>query len=341
MKRIWRIGIALLLALMPLISIVTPAYAISNPTSMAWTTAASTYRYKAFYDVYATGDALFIAMPYVHYVATPSEPASSAFLFEVLNSAGTTIYLSTPLKQYEARPISIYQTPTQVTALGLDLTGATAYLLRVRGNPNLFANGTGNTLLGTLSGFIDQDLGTQTDTLNPLRLWCLEVIKEMQTHDVPAANYWVTVQGTDYLTTTGGSLFLEGVSSLNTFVPTLFQSSIAPMQAGAPTSTGVYSATRTPAGTMNTTMANGLTNMGLYLHVPQWVAGVILIIGLTLGLSFYASRRLQSNLVTPIIAIAMLVLGTFFGLPPMTILFVFGLFVVGGLAVFFWGRINV
>jgi hypothetical protein len=249
--------------------------------------------------------------------------------------------MSTTLKQYEDRPISIYQTALQAGAFAPPLASGTAYVIRVRGNPLVFPTGTGNTLLATLSSGDYSDQSLATDAINPLRIWCIAVIKEMQTHYGGATAYWTTVQGIDYLTTTGGGLFLEGVPGLSTFVPTLFQAASQPISADAPTSTGIYAATRTPANTMNTTMANALTNLGLYLHVPQWTAGVIVLMVLTIGLSVYANQRLQTNLIAPIIAIAMLVLGTFFGLPPMTILFTFGLFVVAGLAIYFWGRIYV
>ena len=341
MKLISRIIIVLLLALLPLVVVVSPALAINNPTSMAWGTGA-VYRYRVFTNVQTTGDFLFIAEPYVHYAVTPTDyTASQSFLFEVLDTTGTVILVSTPLQQYEDRPIAIYQTPTQAAAFAPPLASGTAYKFRVRGNPLIFATGTGNTLTATLTAGDYVDQSTSTDAFNPLAIWCMAVAKEMQTHDVPAYDYWTTAQGIDYLTTTGGNLFLEGVPSLNAIVPILFQTGSEMLSADAPTSTHIYSDTRTPANTMNTVMANALTNMGLYLHVPQWVAGVILIMALTIGLSIYANRKFQSNLIAPVIAISMLVLGTFFGLPPMTILFVTGLLVVGGLSVYFWGRLNV
>ena len=55
-----RLLTSLLLATIGLLFLITPAFAIANPDTIAFSSAGEG-KYKAFYDVYEAGDMLFVA----------------------------------------------------------------------------------------------------------------------------------------------------------------------------------------------------------------------------------------------------------------------------------------
>ncbi|KKK99509.1 hypothetical protein LCGC14_2632020, partial [marine sediment metagenome] len=118
----------------------TPVFAAppNNPDEIWFGTKAPLKYSKVFENVNETGDMLFLAESWVKY--NPTSPPGSAtdyFIFEVRNAAGTTVLISRPLQSFGERPISIYQTAAQVTALGL--VSGSAYVMRITGNPLWFA----------------------------------------------------------------------------------------------------------------------------------------------------------------------------------------------------------
>lgn len=303
-----RLIFGVIFAIIALIASVLPAYAISNPTSITWGTGVSN-TYDVFYNVIETGDWLITAEGYVHYASTPTDyTAAQAFLFELLDTAGTTTLVSIPLVAYEDRPISIYLSPTRVTTLGL--TTGTAYKIRITGNPIIFPTQTGNTITATLAptDFINQTLGADSSppTDNLLRNNLITMMMHIDTHDAPATSYLTSVGGYQYITTDGANIMIAGIPGLTSMCPILFQSGSEPMSANPPEHTGAYAQTLTPQQKWGTVVANGLTNIGVYLGVNQALAGALVLFILAIMLAVGIYQATQSSIAVLLLVAAVL-----------------------------------
>ncbi len=331
MKWLRRAFTAFVTSVLIVFLVTMPVFAIGNPTTIAFGTG-STAKYKCFYHVAEAGDMLFIAEGNVYYSPPPTDyTASQAFLFELLNTSGNVTQLSKPLVAYGDRPIAIYQTAAQVSALGL--TVGTAYGLRITGNPLIFASPTGNTVTSYLSSGDYVDQSTSNATINMIKIFCIDVVKNMQANDIAkgiitaATPYYTTVLGVDYLTTLGGSLFLAGIPQLGTFCPSLFQANLASLSGDVTTGTGAYGASLIPAAQWNTIIANGLTNLGAYLGINQSMAGSVVLFGLGIMLAFYVQRRVESGIATILVVATLPFAGSYLGMFPLALAFVLMFFI--------------
>jgi len=341
-----RISRSFIIAIVALLLVVSPALAISNPGAISFYAVGSVPQYRVFYNVLESGDRLFVAEQYVHYTVTPNETASEAFLFEVLNTSGNETIASTTLKQYEAKPISIYMTAAQVTTANAtnDVSVGTALIIRIMGNPLLFASSTGNSVNATLGGgdYFDQTLGVDggVATDNLLRNFMITIADHLETFDAPPAGseYIVTVSGVRYLTTTGGSIFLEGILSLDVMCPILFQYSVAPMTGDAPTSTGAYTSTLSPLNKWGQTTADGLTNLGLFFGLNQALAGSVMLLVFASALAVFTYAKIQSGIAVLLLIGTTPFLGAWLGLMPLALAFIFVIVIVVLLGFFFFSR---
>lgn len=250
--------IALIVGLM-LMLIVAPVLAISNPDSITLN------RYKVFENVLEDDDMLFIVETNVYYATIPTDyDASGAFSFDVMNESGNTTLATTSLNDYGDRPISIYLTSSQVASLSL--VSGTAYILRVMGNPLIFASTTGNTVNVTLaaSDYIDQDLGDDGGVAseNNLRNYLLAMAKDIQDNDEPINDYVVTVQGIQYIST-----------KLNPSTTTGYTSETESSTSSSNTSAEVTgNVTEYSGGTSETT--SNTTGENEYLNIDEVWAGI-------------------------------------------------------------------
>lgn len=97
-----RVLLATGLAIMMTLVMSFPVLAIANPDSIGFSSS-GIGRYKVFENVNETGDMLFVAECWVDYdpaPGTPGEKAGEAFQFQILNAAGDTIILQTPIAAY-------------------------------------------------------------------------------------------------------------------------------------------------------------------------------------------------------------------------------------------------
>jgi hypothetical protein len=191
--------------------------AISNPDDIGFSNTEDKL-IQIFYNVDATGDMLIVAETYIYYATTPTDyKASEAFLFEVLDTDGSTI-VSTPVKNYGDRLVSIYQTAAQVTSA--NLTVGTAYTVRITGNPLVFPSSTGNTANVTLNStdYTDQSVGADSELpmLNNLRNFCIEIAENIQAYDEPATDYLMTSGGYKYLDTEKNPVYSTSSTSNTT-----------------------------------------------------------------------------------------------------------------------------
>lgn len=323
-----------------LILVVTPVWAISNPDSIAFGTGTSSL-YKVFENVLETGDMLFVAEGYVDYTVEPTDyTADEAFLFEVLNTSGNVTLLSKPLNDYGDRPISIYQTAAQVTALGL--VSETSYILRLSGNPLIFASQTGNSANVTLtaSDYVDQSVGATSEvpTDNNLRNFLMLMAINIEANDAPSTDYYESVQGYNYLTTTGANIFIEGIPNLFNMCPILFQYGAEKMDSDAPESTGAYAAVLTPLQKWGQLTSDGLTNLGVFMGVSQALAGSVVLFLLCIALAVYVYKRTQSGVAVLLVVSAAPLLGGYLGLMPIAIAFIFVIIIVIFMGYYFFSR---
>ncbi len=341
--------VTLLLVASPLMAIrnpdvfeILPVSAIVNPDAISFYCTGAVPIYRVFYDVMEAGDLLFVAEQYVNYAATPNETASEAFLFEVLNTSGNETIASVPLQAYEAQVISIYMDAAQVTSDNLSV--GTAYIIRIVGNPLLFASETGNIVSATLNAddYVDQLLGVDdgVPTNNPLRNFLIGLADDLETCDSPPAGseYLVTVSGFRYLSTTGGSIFLVGIPTLDVMCPILFQYVVTPMEGDAPETAGTYASALTPLQQWGSTVADGLTNFGLYLGINQALAGSLVLLMLIMGFAIYVYRQTTSGVAVLLLIGTTPYLGAWFGLMPIALAFVFTIIIIILMGFFFFSR---
>lgn len=335
MKIVYRI-VAVFLCLLAVFGLSFAVLAISNPDTIAFGSG-TVELYNVFENVAETGDMLFMAEGFVYYAAEPTDySASEAFMFQILNTSGNVTYLSVPLNDYGDRPISIYQTAEQVTALGL--TSGTAYGIRIMGNPTIFPSQTGNTVSSylTASDYIDQSVAT--DDNNPLRDFVILMAQNMEDNDAPASDYLVDVQGTQYLTPTGGNLFLEGVPGLYSFCPVAFQTVLVPLEGDVPSGSGAYAASLTVQAQWGQTIADGLTQFGSYLGINQALAGSVVFFGLAMAFAVFVYKKTESGLSVLLLLAAMPFMGAWLGLMPMALAFILVIFVIVLGGYFFFSR---
>ncbi len=340
MKNLLRIILITVIAGIGNILYVIPAFAISNPDSISFGTD-NTTQYAVFENVNETGDILFIAEGFVYYATEPTDyDANEAFLFQVLDTDNTTVLISRPINDYGDRPISIYQSATQVTALGL--VGGTGYVLRICGSPSIFPTLTGNSVSATLTvdDYIDQSIGKDsvTPTDNELRNFCILMAQDIQDYDTPTSDYITPIQGYNYLTTTGGQIFVEGIPNLYNFCPILFQYGASKVEGDEPESTGTYASVLSPLNKWGTTTANGLTNIGVYLGINQALAGSVVLFILVILLAVYIYNKTQSGVTVLLMVSATPFLGGFLGLMPIALAFVFTILIAVLMAYYFFSR---
>lgn len=314
--------------LMVAISASISVLAIGNPNTLAFGSGSSS-QYNVFNNVLETGDWLIDAEGLVAYTVTPTDyTASEAFLFELLNTAGNVTYASTPLKAYGDRPISIYLTKAQADALGLTI--GSAYGIRITGNPNVFASTTNNTITTFLNAgdYIDQSASGNTTTTNLLRNAMIIIAQNMQAYD-GVTTYLTTIQGIQYLTTTGGDLFQAGIPNLSTMCPVLFQSGLQVLQNEVPNATGAYASTISITNQWGATTANGLTALGLYMGISQALAGTVVYFILMLAFGvFFLYPRLQNTTSLVLFMAVTPFIGSFMGFIALPIAFDAVLFVM-------------
>ena len=323
------------IALIMLVSVVTPAFAIANPDDISF---GENDRYQVFYNVVETGDMMFVAEAFPYYAVEPTDySASEAFIFEVLADDGVTTLLTISLNEYGDRPISIYQTPAQVTAKGL-ATG-TAYVFRISGSPLVFPSMVGNSVWHTIDTVNDYtNMANATDTLNPLRNFLIEMAEDIQVSD-GVTTYITTVEGQRYLTFAGANIFLEGIPGLDAICPILFQYSTNPMTDNEPTSTaGAYAAELTPENKWGARVARGLSQLGEFMGINQQLAGSVVLFILVILLAGYTYSRTQSGITVTLMVAATPFFGAYLGLMPMALAFILVIFIVVLMGYFFFSR---
>lgn len=321
---------------MAVLVIATPAFAITAPDSLTFV------RYGVFYNVMETGDMFFTAEARVIYAVEPTDyTASEAFLFELVDTDGSTTLSSVPITDYGDRPIGIYLTAAQVTALGLVV--GDGYYLRVTGNPLItFAPATVTPALTVLVNTdyedVELSVGDELPTDNPLRNLLIAMATAMEDYDAPALPYIVVVDGYKYITPTGAALFTVAFPGLNYACPVLFQTSIEPMSGDAPESTGAYAESLTIFNKWGSSVHNGVTSLADFLGVGVPLTGSLIMSVLGMALAIYIYQKTESGVVVLLAVVALPFIGAFMGLVNLALAFVIAIIISALLGYYFLSR---
>jgi hypothetical protein len=341
-KKLFRLLLAFVGALFIMMSMTLYVFAIDNPDNQVDFGTGTVRLYNIYEDVLEADDMLIVAEVMVDYASPPTDyTAEEAFIFELLDTDGTTTILATTLNEYGNRPISIYLTASQVTSLSL--VSGTAYALRITSNP-LITFGSppppdaNRTRLVYLAGSDYIDQSGATDDNNPLRDGMIAMAQNIEDNDNPANDYIVTVQGIRYLTDEGGSIFLEGIPGLSTMCPILFQSALEVMSSEAPESTGAYALTLTAGQKWGATVATGLTNLGTFIGISEALAGSVVLFILVIAFAVVIYNTTESGVATLLVVASSPFLGAYLGLMPVALAFVFVVLVVMLGGFFFFSR---
>lgn len=290
-----RQSISLFILLIAIVAViftcVIPVCAATNPTTVQWGSGSPATQYQVFYNVLETGDWLILAESYI--ITMDNTASTVAFSFALLNISGNTTLVSTPLWSYGDRPVSLYISADDVATLGLAV--GSAYILRLGGNPTIFPSSVNNTIMATLTADDYSNQGTATDDLNPLKVFCINMATHMQLAD-GVSTYMIYARGEYYLTSTGTSLFLQGVPDLDTMCPNLFQTVVNPINAPDISSNTSYSDNMSIANMFGSTAEMGITNLTAWFGLPNTAgARALLLIGIGAILLFILSKRIPDR----------------------------------------------
>lgn len=326
----------ILLVIVGLLLIATPVFAITAPDSLSFV------RYGVFCNVMEAGDMFFTAEARCIYAAEPTDyTASEAFLFELVDTDGSTTLSSVPITDYGDRPIGIYLTAAQVTALGLVV--GNGYYLRVTGNPLItFTPATVTpamtVLVATDYDDVELGVGDELPTDNPLRNLLIAMGTAMEDYDTPTLPYIIVVDGYKYLTPTGAALFTVAFPGLNYACPILFQTSIEPMSGDLPESTGAYADSLTIFNKWGSSTQNGVSALADFLGVGVPLAGSLIMSVLGMALAIYIYQRTESGIVVLLAVVALPFIGAFMGLVNLALAFVIAIAITALLGYYFLSR---
>ena len=329
---------SLTLAMIGFLSFSTVAFAISNPDDMSW--GADNYTW-VFENVMQTGDMLFIAEVNIEYTTTPTDYSpDEAFLFEILDATGTLIMESTEIQAWGDRPIAIYLTASDVDAWGLVTDDP--YILRVRGNPDIFASGTNNTITETLvaGDYVDQELGLDNEppSDNELRVRMLWMVTNIEFSDNAAGDYTDWLNGVRYLNADGAEIFLQAWYLFETACPILFLQPTEYISSEPPETTAAYTQELTIDQKWGDTVGNALANIGDFLGVSQAIAGSIVLTVIGISISVFIYQKTQSGISVLLVLALLPFVGAYLGLMPLGLAFAFVIVVIVGMGYFFFSR---
>ena len=329
MKRIAQLLLILITVSLLTFVWVTPAFAITNPTSISVPTV------KVFQNIFETNDVLFLLSYNVAYTTEPDEPASSTFLMSIYNTNGTTLIQSTPLNYYQYNIQSIYFTPTQAAA---SLTWSSAYVIRVAGNPIYFATITEGTNQVTTT-LADQHwiAGDMTNSKLLLKQHCLDLAANLE--DAWGAVLIVSTPDGEKLNNAGWTTFTEAIPGIDTAIPSLFQMASTTIQIAEVPSTGAYAETLSLMGTqLGTATRDAFNGIGSYLGVSGQMAAAMWIILFMLVVASIVFLSSGSTSAAMVITIPIALIGVWVGALPMAALFTIGTIIVLYMMYFIWLR---
>jgi len=223
MEKVGRLLGVVGIALLVLLVVAVPVFAISNPDSIAIQSV------KVFQNIFEDGDFLVFVRYDVNYSADPDEPADETFLVNLYDTDGTTLLYQRPLNYYDLNIVSIYLTPAQASGL----TWEGAHVIKVMGNPSVFGGLTEgiNLVSRTLESSANYVSGDMDASRGYLGIFCINTARVLQADDD-----WPTLlTSNDKLNTQGAITFNAAIPGLYSACPSIYSTAISPP--GLPTVT--------------------------------------------------------------------------------------------------------
>ena len=244
------IAFAGMFAVTPIIS-TTNALAIDNPNSV------SINNIYVFRDVGETGDWLIYCRYNVDYTTIPDEPASETFEIAMYDTLGTTLIATRNLRYYQENITSLRFTAAQAVAAGL--VWGSAYIIKVRGSPDIFALVEGvNQKTSTLSAssYFEQEEFT------PRMLTEAEILQD---------NWGITLLSNGLLNSTGATYFTYAIPNFPEFAPdAMYSSAYYPSSDNVTFNTSYEESLHTHTGPR---LEAAITDLANWLHVSEdWMA---------------------------------------------------------------------
>lgn len=325
MKKVLR---GIFAALFVFITTVSPVFAIANPDSIAMTSK------RVYQNVFESGDMLFIAYHDVAYASLPDDDADVAFLFNLYGTDGTTLLYSRGIEYYNENVISIYLNATQASAL----TWGTAYIVKITGNPAMFASIIEGTNMVTQALSPSEWIsGTSATTPDFIYAYLYNVMEAMQVALSPTDILVNTSEG-DVLNATGSTYFTDGIPGINSVIPQLFQTSVSTIDVDDVVTTGDLATELTITTQLGAQLASAFTSMGSWLGISTAMAGGLFISGVCLFAMYLVFLYSGSTVAAMILAIPFLLIGTWSGLIPLAIMYTVAILVVAYMGYHLWLR---
>lgn len=217
MKRLGRLVGLVGMALLLLLVVAGPIFAIANPTDT------SVKAVKVFQNIFEDDDLLFFVRYDVNYASVEGLPsASDTFLVALYDTDGTTLLYQRALNYYGFNIISIYLTPVQADSL----TWGSECVIKVVGNPSIFGEleeGV-NMATKTLSPLHDYYAGGMEASREGFGIYCIATARLLQDD----ADWPTLVTDAGKLNTRGAIAFNEAVPGLYTACPTIYSTVVLP-----------------------------------------------------------------------------------------------------------------
>ncbi len=324
MKRLFK---GIIAGIVAFVLIASPAFAIANPDSIAITSK------RVFKNVFEADDMLFVLYYDVAYAALPAEDANAAFLFNLYGTDGTTLLYSRGIEYYNENIISIYLDATAAAAL----TWGSAYVVKLTGNPAMFASIVeGDNLVTQSLSPAEWISGTLDTTPDFMYTYLYSVMEAMEA--ALATTITVSTSEGDVLNSTGRVYFVDGIPGLDAKVPQLFQTSVSNIEVDSIVTTGNLATELAISTQLGASIANAFTLMGSWLGISTAMAGGLFIAGVCLFAMYLVYLYSGSTTASLVLAIPFLLIGTWSGLIPLAIMYTVAILVVAYMAYHFWLR---
>ena len=316
-------SVVLLVTLLVLLSVATPAYAIEDPDSI------SIESVKVYEGLWESGDMLFLVEYKIMYGSNPDEDPQDTFLLGVW--AGAVKGPDRPLDYYYHNFTSVYLTAAQVATFGY--TFEDELKVRVAGNPAYFPVLTEgvNMDTATLSAGNWVNGGDLETTRTYLAAWCIILAKVFE------ASWDITLLTSgDKLNSTGMLKFKEAIPGLDSICPEIFQVYATFPEYDDPAYTPTYEVTL--LGRMGPRLEVALNGLGQWLTGKPDMGGLVGGVGLAILFFVLAGRIFVATGSVPtsvVVSIPFLFVGNLIGVLSLTITFVAAFLVLVTFAITF------
>jgi len=312
-------------------SFTTLVYAsVANPDSIA------SYSNKAFENIFATGDMIFISRYNIGYTTEPSESADTTFYYSLYSENGTTLILSRPINYYEHNLISLYVSAEQVTSLGL--VYGSSYRIRISGSPAFFPTLTEgvNMITRTLSSS-DWNTDGALTSKQLLYSYCIDIASELEA-DWVITLLSTTSTGTQVLNAAGTVVFLAAIPNLTNALPSLFYLSSSSAIINSNSANLTMEDETVLSTKLGTSVSNAFAGIGDFLGITETTSAGLWILLFTLSVASIIFLATGNSTGSMVLSVPIIIMGAYLGAIPLTILFTVGLLIIAYVFYFIWLR---